>query len=126
MIEQRESQEVPRRKSPAEELLQRDLSSLGGQARLDDDLGFSSLDRIELLSDIEERLGEWIDEDRFSSVETGGELETLLKQPAAQPIEQSFSGLPRPVIEPRWTRSLLVRTLRKTFLSVVVLPMQRK
>ena len=126
MIEQREGQEVPRRKSPAGELLQRDLSSLGDGARLDQDLGLSSLDRIELLSKVEEHLGERIDEDRFSSVETVGELESLLKEPSAQPIEQPSPTLLRPVIEPRWSRSLPVRALRKIFLSLVALPMQRK
>ena len=70
VIEQREGQAAPHLRSPAEELLQRDLSSLGDQARLDQDLGLSSLERLELLSKVEERLGEQLDEDRFSTVAT--------------------------------------------------------
>ena len=48
-------------------------------ARLDSDLGLSSLDRVELLSALEDRYQVDLSETRFSSIATVGDLERMLK-----------------------------------------------
>ena len=123
MVEQREGQAASRPRTPVEELLQRDLSNIAAESRLDQELGLSSLERVELLSRVEERLGERIDEDRFASVATVADLQELLSGPTAPEVPASKP--PRPVFEPRWTRSLPVRAFRRIFLGAVALPMQR-
>jgi long-chain acyl-CoA synthetase len=122
LIEQRAGR-VPERKSPVEELLGRDLPAAGAQARLDEDLGLSSLERVELLGKVEERLGEPVDEDRFAAVSTVAELESLLEAPAAAPAAKR---LPRAVVEPRWTRRLPLRAFRRVFFSLFAAPVQRR
>jgi long-chain acyl-CoA synthetase len=54
----------------------KDLSST---ARLDSDLSLSSLDRVELMSALEDRYQVDLGESRFSAVNTVGDLERLLK-----------------------------------------------
>ena len=48
-------------------------------ARLDSDLGLSSLDRVELLSALEDRYQVDLSETRFSTISTVGDLERMLK-----------------------------------------------
>jgi long-chain acyl-CoA synthetase len=69
--------------TPLSELIERitghapkDLSST---ARLDSDLSLSSLDRVELMSALEDRYQVDLGESRFSAVNTVGDLERLLK-----------------------------------------------
>src|SRR5581483_1939484 len=52
---------------------------LATDARLDSDLNLSSLDRVELLSALEDRYQIDLSETRFSSVNTVGDLERMLK-----------------------------------------------
>ncbi len=114
---------APERKSSIEELLGRELPGVRADSRLDEDLGLSSLERVELLGKVEERLGEAVDEDRFAAVSTVAELESLLESPTTV---SSAKALPRPVVEPRWTRSLPLRAFRRLFFSLFVLPLQRR
>jgi len=58
--------------------------SLDQSARLDSDLGLSSLDRVDLLSALEDRYQVDLNETRFSSVNTVGDLERMLKGETAQ------------------------------------------
>lgn len=120
LIEERAGR-APERKSSIEELLGRELPN--AQARLSEDLGLSSLERVELLGKVEERLGEAVDEDRFAAVSTIAELESLLESPTAVSPAKT---LPRPVVEPRWTRSLPLRAFRRVFFSLFLLPIQRR
>jgi long-chain acyl-CoA synthetase len=56
-------------------------------AKLDFDLGLSSLDRVELLSAIEDRYQIDLSETRFSSLNTVGDLERMLKgEPASRAV----------------------------------------
>ena len=126
MIEQREGPAATRARTAVEELLQRDLSNIAPESRLDQELGLSSLERVELLSKVEERLGERIDEERFASVATVAHLQKLLTEPAAPEPEAPASRLPGWVLEPRWTRSLPVRAFRRVFVGSIALPMQRR
>lgn len=56
---------------------------LSPDCSLDSDLGLSSLDRVELLSAVEDRYQVDLSETRFSSVETVGDLEKMLRGEAA-------------------------------------------
>ncbi len=57
----------------------RPASALSEDASLDSDLGLSSLDRVELLSALEDRYQVDLSETRFSAVETVGDLERMLR-----------------------------------------------
>ena len=76
--------------SPLRELISRvagrSIPALRPDAALDSDLGLSSLDRVELLSALEDRYQVELSETRFSSVRTVGDLERMLSgeaQPGA-------------------------------------------
>jgi len=79
-----------------------------------EDLGLSSLERVELMSGIEQQLGGARDEAAFAGARR---VSDLLKIPAApqQPSEKY----------PRWSRSLPARLWRRFILSVVVFPLAR-
>jgi long-chain acyl-CoA synthetase len=57
--------------------------NLRADASLDSDLGLSSLDRVELLSALEDRYQVDLSETRFSAVRTVGDLERMLRGEAA-------------------------------------------
>ena len=57
----------------------RALPDLDENAQLDSDLGLSSLDRVELLSAVEDRYQVDLSEARFSTLKTVGDLERLLR-----------------------------------------------
>ncbi len=71
----------------------RSVSVLGDDARLDSDLGLSSLDRVELMSALEDRYQVDLSEARFSSVRTVGDLERMLRGEAASTVAYHY---------PRW------------------------
>ena len=66
-----------------EKIAGRTIPALKEDARLDSDLGLSSLDRVELLSALEDRYQIDLNEARFSSVATVGDLERMLRGKAA-------------------------------------------
>jgi long-chain acyl-CoA synthetase len=57
----------------------RSVTNLGPDASLDSDLGLSSLDRVELLSALEDRYQVDLSETRFSSVRTVADVERMLR-----------------------------------------------
>lgn len=57
----------------------RSVPALREDARLDSDLGLSSLDRVELMSALEDRYQVDLSETRFSALRTVGELERMLR-----------------------------------------------
>ena len=69
--------------SPLAELIARvtgrSVGALRENANLDSDLGLSSLDRVELLSTLEDRYQVDLSETRFSAVRTVGDLERMLR-----------------------------------------------
>jgi len=73
--------------SPLGELISRvtnrPASGLRGDASLDSDLGLSSLDRVELLSAVEDRYQIDLSEARFSSLRTVSDLERMLRGEAS-------------------------------------------
>ena len=70
------------------------VSGLRENASLDSDLGLSSLDRVELLSALEDRYQVDLSETRFSAVRTVGDLERMLRGEAAPGAEYHY---------PSWT-----------------------
>ncbi len=89
---------APRGANPLAEFIQqltgRPAARLNSDATLDADLGLSSLDRVELLSALEDRYQLDLSETRFSSARTVGDLERMLRGEAATPP---------PFHYPRWT-----------------------
>ena len=61
------------------QITKRSAGELSENARLDSDLNLSSLDRVELLSALEDRYHVDLSETRFSAVNTVGDLEGMLK-----------------------------------------------
>jgi long-chain acyl-CoA synthetase len=83
-----------------------------------DELGLSSLERVELMVALEDRFQTTIDEARFSSAKTVGDLAALVRSPAAAPDDEVVDF-------PRWTRRQPVRLLRRVSLSTWILPLAR-
>jgi long-chain acyl-CoA synthetase len=72
-------------------------------ASLDGDLQMSSLDRVELMSALEDRYQTDLSEVRFSEAETIGQLEKLLTESYAAPVEHLY---------PRWPQHWLTTIFR--------------
>jgi long-chain acyl-CoA synthetase len=83
----RPGQDATQARSPLRELITRvsgrPAGALRESASLDSDLGLSSLDRVELLSAVEDRYQVDLSEARFSAVRTVGDLERMLRGEAA-------------------------------------------
>ena len=83
------------------------------------DLGLSSLERVELMVALEDRLQTRIDETQFASAKTVDELKTLL---AKAPAEANVS---EPVDFPSWNRHPVVGVIRRLSLAMWILPLAR-
>jgi long-chain acyl-CoA synthetase len=70
----------------------RSVSALRQDANLDSDLGLSSLDRVELLSTLEDRYQVDLSETRFSAVQTVGDLEGMLRAQTAPAARYHYPG----------------------------------
>jgi len=68
----------------------RALPALGEDARLDSDLGLSSLDRVELMGALEDRYQVDLSEARFSAVQTVGDLERMLRGETTQSLSYHY------------------------------------
>jgi long-chain acyl-CoA synthetase len=72
-------------------------------ASLDADLHMTSLDRVELMSALESRYQTDLSDVRFSEVSTVGQLEKLLTESPASPVEHLY---------PRWPQNWLTTAVR--------------
>lgn len=77
----------------------------GSSAKLDDDLNLSSIDRVELLTALEQRYQVDLDESRFSEASTVGEVERILNEASQAPRSRKYHY-------PRWAQKWLVHWLR--------------
>jgi len=77
-----------------------------------EELGLSSLDRVELMIDLEEKLGTSIDESAFSSVSTVADLGRPMEIGKAPP-------------EPAYNRTWMARLIRRIALPAILLPLTR-
>jgi long-chain acyl-CoA synthetase len=85
-----------------------------------EELGLSSLDRVELMVALEDRFQTRIDEGSFSEARDLGQLRSLVERatssnaPPAEPVEF-----------PVWNRSWVARAVRRVNLSLWILPLAR-
>lgn len=97
----------------------RKRGSISAGTRLTEDLGLDSLSRVELLSAVEERFHIDVDEQAFTTAETVGEIELLIraeKPPVESRTKFSF---------PRWPLRAPVSWLRVAFYRAVTLPITK-
>jgi len=66
------------------------VPGLRADARLDSDLGLSSLDRVELMGALEDRYQVDLSQARFSAAQTVGDLERMLRGETPQPVAYHY------------------------------------
>jgi long-chain acyl-CoA synthetase len=92
----------------------RTAGSLAPDAKLEGDLNLSSMDRVELMSALEDRYQVDLSEANFAQVSTVGELERLLHEP--QRAQQSGYHYPR------WTQRWPITWIRNIVYYLLTLP----
>jgi len=105
-------------------------SELGKNRRLDEDLGLSSLQQVDLLSQLENRYGLDLDEAQFTGLSTIGELKAWLKREGQETEEELEGNLssgspPEAAAFPYWTQFPPVRWIRSVALGGFILPFFR-
>jgi long-chain acyl-CoA synthetase len=88
-------------------------NKIDARADLESDLHLSSLDRVELLSVLEDRYQVDLNETRFASAKTVGELESLVR--ASSPVRSEF-------VFPRWAQRWPVTWIRTFFYYLLTWP----
>src|SRR5262249_45417528 len=91
----------------------RSATALNPVARLEDDLNLSSLDRVELVSAIEDRYGVDLDEGEVTQDTTVEQLEKML---------QSRAGERTQYVYPRWVQSRPIHWLRALIYYLLTWP----
>ena len=92
--------------------------ALGGSTTLDE-LGLSSLERVELMVALEDRFQTRIDEGRFSEVASIGDLKQLIERGSTtEPVDE-------PVDFPAWNRTWPVSLVRRLSQATWILPFAR-
>ncbi len=117
-------------------LTRRRLEDLSDDRRLAEDLGLSSLERIDMLASLEEHYGIELDETAFSALSTLGQVRAWVAgqvespapdrngdSPSTQAIEREATA--RRVPPPRWARSRPVAAMRGAMRRVLFLPLFR-
>jgi len=84
-----------------------------------DELGLSSLERVELMVALEDRFQTRIDEARFSEAGSIAALRELVEQPAA------VASVEEPVHFPSWNRRWPVQTVRRLSQATWMMPLTR-
>ncbi len=92
---------------------QAETNSIASPLDLERELSLTSLDRVELMSALEERFQVELNETSFAEAKTVADVERLLRQPAAQRAEYVY---------PRWTQREPVRGLRLAVYYLLVWP----
>ncbi len=103
-----------------------------------DELGLTSLERVELMMALEEAFQTTIEETAFTPALTVAELEALvrpLELPAANahvsssgaqsPTSSAHAPQPKEIVFPKWNRTLPVRLIRRASLPTWILPLGR-
>jgi long-chain acyl-CoA synthetase len=85
-----------------------------------EELGLTSLDRVELMVALEDAFQTRIDESAFSEARDLGQLRSLLARSAASEAPPA-----EPVDFPAWNRSWPARTVRRASLPIGILPIAR-
>ena len=98
-----DSREASSRRGTSVSGLMANLAAMNSSQNLGRDLDLSSLDRVELMSALENRYHVELDETAFAQAKTLGDVQRLLREPSARRSEYNF---------PRWAQSTPVRWLR--------------
>jgi long-chain acyl-CoA synthetase len=96
-----------------DDLLKKFSAAKGNSEKLENDLNLSSLDRVELMSALEERFQVELNETSFAEAKTVADVQRLLQQPAAHRTEYVY---------PRWTQRAPMRWLRLAVYYALVWP----
>jgi long-chain acyl-CoA synthetase len=99
--------------SALEDLLAKFSTARGTTQRLEQDLSLTSLDRVELMSALEERFQVELNETSFAEARTIADVQRLLQQPAAYRTEYVY---------PRWAQLVPVRWVRLAVYYALVWP----
>jgi long-chain acyl-CoA synthetase len=91
----------------------------GGAISQAQDLDISSLERVELLSELESHYGLELDERRFAEISSMDQLNALLHDAGEEPARAERALLPR------WNRSFPVRVVRFMIFQAVIIPLFR-
>jgi long-chain acyl-CoA synthetase len=97
-------------------------ASLRPDARLEDDLRLSSLDRVELLSAIEDRYQVDLSDSSLTSATTVADLEKLLQIPAGKRIDRPFPRWAQTVVPIRWMRNLVYSVVTWPYTAIMARP----
>ncbi len=97
--------------------------SIAGETTIDE-LGLSSLERVELMMALEEALQVTVDEGKFAAARTVADLEALARPLDATPGVVSAAAA-EPIDFPSWNRSTPARALRRASLPTWILPLGR-
>jgi long-chain acyl-CoA synthetase len=89
-----------------------------------DELGLSSLERVELMMALEEAFQVTVDESRFSAAKTIADLEALT-QPLETAGPAAAIAIAEPIDFPSWNQSAPARALRRVSLPTWILPLGR-
>jgi len=84
-----------------------------------DELGLSSLERVELMAALEDRFQTRVDEARVTETASVDELKRLVEQPT--PIEEAAEAIEFPA----WNRAWPVRIVRRLSLATWIVPLAR-
>jgi long-chain acyl-CoA synthetase len=96
-----------------EELLAKFSYENGDEEHLEKELNLSSLDRVELMSALEEKFHVELNETAFSEAKTTADIQRLLAKPLSQKTEYEY---------PRWAQGVLVRWFRLAVYYALVWP----
>jgi long-chain acyl-CoA synthetase len=96
-----------------DDLLAKFSSPKGSSEKLERDLNLTSLDRVELMSALEERFQVELNETSFAEAKTVADVQRLLEQPAAHRTEYVY---------PRWSQRARARWLRLAVYYTLVWP----
>jgi long-chain acyl-CoA synthetase len=96
-----------------ENLLHRFGGAGAASEQIENELNLSSLDRVELMSALEQRYQVELNETAFADAKTVGDVERLLLEPAARRAQHHY---------PRWTLTAPVRWLRLAVYYALVWP----
>ena len=96
----------------------RDPSQLQEGQRLGEDLGLSSLEQVDLLSQLESQTGVDLDEEQFTALRTIGEIDSWVKKEAV--VSPRVQAGPS---RPHWNQLVAVQGLRWVALKLVILPL---
>ena len=86
-----------------------------------DELGLSSVDRVEMLLEFEGRSGQSMEESEFAAARTVGDLKAAVERA----VKSGEPGAAERARFPSWNRNSLARLVRETNLSLWVLPLAR-